>query len=54
MPTPKKNETENEFISRCIPIVIKEKEKAGEELVEGQAFAICKNMWDKSKVKGDK
>jgi len=45
MPVPKKNETEKEFISRCIPYVIKE----GTTDDAKQAAAICHSIWKKSK-----
>lgn len=40
MPTPSKKETEDEFINRCIPELIKE----GKE--SDQAYAVCKSKWD--------
>jgi len=43
MPTPKKGETEKEFISRCIPYVLKE----GTAKDQKQAIAICYSMWRK-------
>lgn len=46
MPYPKKkNETKSEYISRCIPYVVKE----GTAKDEKQAAAICYSMWDKKK-----
>jgi len=39
MPNPRKNEKKKEYISRCIPQVIKE----GKE--QDQAIAICYSMW---------
>jgi len=47
MPTPKKNESEKDFISRCIPYVIKE----GTTDDTSQAAAICHSIWRKSKEK---
>lgn len=40
MPTPSKNETESEYIQRCVPELIKE----GKD--QSQAYAICKAKWD--------
>lgn len=48
MPTPNDNETEEEFMSRCIPILINE----GRE--QDQAVAICASKWDESNKSGDK
>ena len=45
MPYPKENETKSEYISRCIPYVVKE----GTAKDEKQAAAICYSMWDKKK-----
>lgn len=39
MPTPRASENEQEFISRCIPIIIDE----GKE--QEQAAAICYSIW---------
>lgn len=39
MPTPGKNEKEQEFIARCVPIVLEE----GKE--QKQAVAICYSLW---------
>jgi len=44
MPTPQKNETKEDFIQRCIPIVIDEKTAENNE----QAFAICNSMYEQS------
>jgi len=43
MPTPKKNESENAFVQRCISFVVKNEGKKPD-----QAYAICKGLWDKS------
>ena len=40
MPTPIKGENENDFVSRCIPVVIKE----GTAKDSSQAAAICFSM----------
>lgn len=47
MPTPKRNETQDEFISRCIPYVIHE----GTTKDEKQASAICYSIWKRHKGK---
>lgn len=47
MPTPNKNETEKDFISRCVPYVLKEKTAKTKE----QAVAICYSIWRRSKGK---
>jgi hypothetical protein len=41
IPTPKKSEKEDEYISRCISAI------ADEYDAEGQAYAVCKGEWDK-------
>lgn len=43
MPTPGKNESQKDFISRCIPIVI------GEGVEKDQATARCYSIWRRSK-----
>lgn len=45
MPTPGKNEEQSKFISRCIPIVLRE----GTAKDNKQASAICYSIWRKSK-----
>jgi len=45
MPTPEKDETKDEFIERCIPIVIEE----GTAKDGSQANAICNSIWEESK-----
>ena len=42
MPTPQTNETRNEFISRCIPIVLDDGTADSNE----QAVAVCSSMWE--------
>ena len=53
MPTPRKDETQEEFISRCIPMVINEGTAKDQE----QAAAICYSKWrggqDMSKPDGE-
>ncbi len=41
MPTPNENETQAEFVSRCIPIVIEDETAADAD----QATAVCYQMW---------
>jgi hypothetical protein len=43
MPKPKKNEKKEEFIKRCIPILVEEGNS------KEQAVAICYSMWDNKK-----
>lgn len=43
MPTPRKGETEQAFVSRCIPIVLKD----GTTKDQKQAEAICYSMFKK-------
>lgn len=45
MPKPRKNEKENDFISRCIPEVIDDGTTKDNE----QAYAICKSIWTRHK-----
>ena len=45
MPTPNTGETRSAFVSRCVPIVLKE----GTAKDNKQAVAVCHSMWDKSK-----
>jgi len=42
MPTPNQNETEQEFVSRCIPMVINEGTASNPE----QAYVICMSMFE--------
>jgi hypothetical protein len=42
MPTPKTGESHDDFISRCIPIVLDEGTASNPE----QAAAICNSMWE--------
>lgn len=49
MPVPGKNEKEEDFVKRCIPIVIKE----GTAKDGSQANAICHSIWEESKKKKD-
>lgn len=50
MPTPKEDETEEEFVERCIPIVIEE----GTADDGDQAAAICHSLWEQHKEENDK
>ena len=42
MPIPNQNETEQEFVSRCIPMVINDGTAQSPE----QAYAICQSMYE--------
>jgi len=42
MPTPRRDETRDEFIARCIPIVLEE----GTAQSNAQAVAVCNSMYD--------
>jgi len=42
MPTPRKGETHDDFIARCIPIVINDNTASDSK----QGYAICQSMWD--------
>ena len=41
MPTPNDNETREEWMARCIPVLINEGRN------RDQAVAICSSMWDR-------
>ena len=43
MPTPKKNESEEDFVARCIPILIREGK------TQEQAVAQCHSMYRQAK-----
>lgn len=45
MPTPTPNETEEQFIERCIPIVINDGTAQSPE----QAYAVCSSMYEADK-----
>ena len=47
MPEPGKNEKQDDFIERCIPIVIAD----GTAKDGSQANAICHSIWEQSKKK---
>lgn len=49
MPEPRQNETENEFIDRCIPFVLNE----GTAINTAQAFAYCQYLWENKPKKND-
>lgn len=50
MPTPRKNETEDDFVSRCIPIVLDDQDlDKDDEGDRKQAAAICHSMWREDK-----
>ena len=40
MPKPRKNESKDDFMKRCIPEVV------GEGKPQDQAVAICANLWE--------
>jgi len=42
MPTPNPNENKEDFIQRCIPIVMRD----GAAQDNAQAYAICSSMYD--------
>jgi len=46
MPTPNENEPREEFISRCIPIVIND----GTAETPEQAYAVCVSMYNEGKM----
>lgn len=48
MPTPTENETQAEFVSRCIPLVIEDETAADAD----QAAAVCHQMW-RDREKGE-
>ena len=45
MPKPNKGESESDFVSRCIPVVIEE----GTTKDPKQAAAICHSLWSEGK-----
>lgn len=45
MPSVKKNESKEKYLSRCIPVLIKEGKP------QNQAVAICNSMYEQSKKK---
>ena len=49
IPTPNKGENKQDFISRCIPIVLEDKTAKDQD----QAVAICNSLWDQSKKSKD-
>ncbi len=44
MPKPKPHESKEEYISRCMSVVV------GEGKDEKQAYAICNSMWNQDKM----
>jgi hypothetical protein len=44
IPTPKKEETKNDFISRCIKFLKNENSRTANEII-----AICFDQWDRKK-----
>ncbi len=55
MPKPKKNESKDDFISRCIEYLYDNEEDKltadSEEEKNDQAYAICLNYWEDNKNK---
>lgn len=52
MPSPRKNESEKDFVSRCVPVVLED----GTTKDPKQAAAICHSMWrnrNKKKSRGE-
>jgi len=45
MPTPNQGESQSDFVSRCIPIVIDD----GTAKDPQQATAVCYSMWEQAK-----
>lgn len=45
MPTPKKGESENSFVNRCVPYVLKEGAAKSKE----QAVAMCHRLYKNQK-----
>lgn len=45
MPTPRENEPRDQFINRCIPVVMND----GTAQTPEQAYAICQNIYETSK-----
>jgi hypothetical protein len=48
MPKPKKNERKEDFIARCVPVLVEEGKP------QGQAVAICYSMWEEKSAKAKK
>lgn len=46
MPKPKKNERKEEFIARCVPILLEEGKS------KDQAVAVCYSMWENKEGAG--
>lgn len=44
MPKPRKNESKDDFMKRCVPQVMEEGKP------QDQAVAICSSMWENKKV----
>lgn len=49
MPTPNEGESESDFVSRCIPIVIED----GSAEDQDQAVAMCYSYWEQAKKEKD-
>jgi hypothetical protein len=48
MPSPRKDESEDQFISRCMS----DEEMKGKHPKQDERYAVCKSFWD-NKDKGD-
>ena len=51
MPTPTKEESRDDYLKRCIPIVIREAKNTGEKKTPEQAAGQCGGMYDQWKKK---
>jgi len=49
MPTPGENESQKDFVSRCIPLVLED----GTAKDQKQAAAVCYSMWEEDKKEAD-
>lgn len=50
MPKPHKGEEKDRFVSRCIPIVLKD----GTATTQEQAVAVCISIWEQDKKTDNK
>jgi DNA replication protein DnaD len=49
MPTPRRGEKQKDFVSRCIPVVLKDGTAKGQD----QAVAVCNSMWEDRNKEAD-
>ena len=49
MPSPRKDESEDEFISRCMS----DEEMKGKHPKQDERYAVCKSFWDNKKKSED-